>query len=340
MTDHHDPDVTRPRSHTPDQAGQQQLATRLRAQLAVRDRPVAVRAVDAAGTSRTVTPPPQPRQAPYGWNPYGPPHNQGLPQNPYRPAGQSYPGSPGYGHNWGNQTGPGYRYPPGPAGPQPQKSKTGLVVALILVLVLVLGVGGFFGVRALTGPDVTKGSGEIVSPPGKGYSVEVPQGMVNSPRPSFIPKSIPSETDLYLQLKGKEGDGGVVQTGTVSGEEANLTYEELGAEATRFYTAQYEGHPEKWGQFAQVDQQLTKVGGRDAVQVDGRFSDITGVVGDPDPADGPTTFFRIYFIDAPSGPPLLIECDWNNIHGTEAIDAACTTVVRSFKVTAGEATGD
>jgi hypothetical protein len=194
------------------------------------------------------------------------------------------------------------------------------------VLVLGLGIGGFFGVRALT----NGGSGEIFTPTHKTYSVEIPKGMVQT-RKLPLPPPIPSETDLHLELRGKVGDGGAIQTSIVSGALATQTYEEAGSWYAQRTKNQYEGDPEKWGTGAKVDRTLTKVGGRDAVEINGRYSAIGH--GTDDPADEPVRFFRVYFVDAPSGAPILIECDWNTRHGTEAIEDACGKLAASFKFT-------
>lgn len=229
----------------------------------------------------------------------------------------------------------GYGYPPGPqqfAPPPPKKNRTGLIV-IGIVLLLVVGVGVFFGIRALVGDadtassdtDVTgagEGSGDVFSPPNKPYSVEIPKGVVKVPPEED--ESIPSETDLSLELEGKAQSGGLIKTGTLAGQAAKGTYAEVGEEAAQGYAGQYEGHPDQWGAGAKVDKATIKVGGRDAIEITARFS--------PNGEADPSIFFQVYFIDPPSGTPILITCDWNTTD-TEDIKDACDTLVASFKVT-------
>lgn len=261
----------------------------------------------------TFSPPP-------GQDPYRP-HNQYGQPGPHTPLAGAYPSPAAY------PTAPNHGYPMGTAGfepPTPKQSKAGLI-ALIVLLVLGLGVGGFFGVRALTGDDsdssgAAAGSGEIFTPPGKPYSVEIPKGMAKVP-----PRrdgSIPSQTDLSLELDGNTTGGGLIKTGTVSGSIASGTYDSLGAEVERRYAGQYEGHPEKWGKGAKVERKTKKVGGRNAVEISARFS--------PTGKAEPSIFFRVYFIEPPSGPTILITCDWNS-NGTQDIEPACDTLVASFQ---------
>lgn len=229
----------------------------------------------------------------------------------------------------------GYRYPPGPEGfgPSPTKrSRAGLVV-IVAVLLLGLSVGGFFGVRALTGAEDTnslsaeegsraaEGSGEIFSPSNKLYSVEIPNGVVKVPLRED--ESIPSETDLSLELEGKVHAGGLIKTGTLSGPAAKGTFDAVAEEAAQKYSGQYEGNPDQWGTGAEVGKKEMKVGGRDAIEVTARFSPS----GEPEPS----IFFRVYFVDPPSGSPILITCDWNT-DDTEDIEGACDSLVASFKV--------
>lgn len=203
-----------------------------------------------------------------------------------------------------------------------KKSKAVLAV----VLILGLGVGGLVGVLALTrGNDsaaqsVKESSGKIVAPPGKPYSVEIPKGMVTVPKRRDT--SIPSETDLSLELEGKAYAGGLIKTGTLSGKAATGTFEEVGDAAAQKYAAQYGGHPDKWGKGAKVDKTTIELDGRSAVEINARFS--------PNGKADPSIFFRIYFVDAPSGSPILITCDWNT-NATASIADACDTLVASFK---------
>ena len=115
----------------------------------------------------------------------------------------------------------------------------------------------------------------------------------------------------------------MVKTGTLSGKARNGAFDEVGEEAARGYSSEYAGHPDVWGKGARVDQKNTKLDGQDAIEINARFSP----GGDPEPS----TFFRIYFIDPPSGPTILITCDWNSTD-TADIESACETLVSSFKV--------
>jgi hypothetical protein len=222
-------------------------------------------------------------------------------------------------------------YPTTGSEPPPRKRPSAgliaLVVALSVVHVLALGIGGYFGLKALTGREVSnepvaeEGSGERFSPPGKPYSVEIPNGMVKVPQRED--DAIPSETDLSLELEGKVQFGGLIKTGTLSGPAANGTFDAVGEEAAKGYSSQYEGNPDQWGRGASVEKKATKLGGRDAVEITARFS--------PSGNAEPSTFFRIYFIDPPSGPTILITCDWNSTD-TADIEDACETLVASFKI--------
>jgi hypothetical protein len=197
---------------------------------------------------------------------------------------------------------------------------------ILVALVLVVGIGGFLGVQALTGGDdatgrsPAEGSGEIFSAPDKAYSVEIPEGVVKVPRRED--DAIPSKTDLSLELEGKVAQGGLIKTGILSGRAASGTFDEIGEEAAKKYSDQYEGHPDEWGQGAAVEKTTMKLGGRDAVGISAKFAP----GGDPEPS----VFFRVYFIDAPSGPPILITCDWNT-SVTADIAPACDSLVASFK---------
>jgi hypothetical protein len=254
------------------------------------------------------------------------------PDHPSRPDRRAaYPAV--FGHGVPQPT-VGYPNPMGPAGFKPtppgppKKSRAGLII-LVAVLVVVLGVGGFFGVRALTSNDSGStggaGSGEVVSPPGKPYTVEIPTGVERiAPHKD---SSIPSDTDLSLVLPGKAGDGGMIKTGTLAGPAATGRFDEVGLEAAEGYSHEYEGHPDDWGTGARVDHTMTTLGGQDAVRVDVRFS--------PDGDPTPSIFFRGYFINPPlpGSPAILITCDWNTTSGTEPIQHACATLVASFKIT-------
>jgi hypothetical protein len=250
---------------------------------------------------------------------------------------------------------PGHGHPAGPGGPTgptgwgtpAPRTKAGaglvtLLVVLVVALGLGLGLGGFFGVTAVTragdasGSDATRpdttgpdaedrpaaGSGERISPPNKPYSVEIPAGMVKVPQRKD--SAIPSETDLSLELEGKVQFGGLIKTGTLSGPAADASYDVIGKEAAEGYADEYEGHPDLWGTGAKVASRTTKLDGRDAVEITARFSPS----GDPEPS----TFFRIYFVDPPSGPTILITCDWNATD-TADIEPACESLVASFAVT-------
>jgi hypothetical protein len=199
---------------------------------------------------------------------------------------------------------------------------------LVVALVVVLGAGGFLGARALTGggaagPSAAEGSGEIFSPPDKAYSVEIPKGVVKVP--TRTDSAIPSTTDLSLELEGKVAQGGLIKTGTLSGPAAAGTFDEIGDEAAKKYSDQYEGHPDEWGQGAAVDKKTITLGGRHAVAVSAKFA--------PSGTPEPSVFFRVYFVDAKSGPPILITCDWN-ASVTADIATACDTLVASFKAPA------
>ena len=101
------------------------------------------------------------------------------------------------------------------------------------------------------------------------------------------------------------------------------TYEQVGRAASQDYADQYEGHPDLWGTGASVETGTVEVADRDAIEINARFS--------PSGDAEPSTYFRIYFVEAPSGPPLLVTCDWN-VDQTAAIDAACTDLVASMEV--------
>lgn len=238
------------------------------------------------------------------------------------PAPHRQPGAPYAGY---------VGYPAGPQGyvPPPKKSKTGLVIIVIVVL-LGVGVFGFLGAQALADRDsafsgdsdpAAAGSGETFAPPGKPYTVEIPTGLVKVGNRED--DSIPSETDLSLELEGKVGSGGLIKTGTLSGPAADGSYQEVGEEAARKYAGQYEGHPDLWGTGAKVDKETTTVGGRNSIRISARFS--------PSAKPDPSTFFRIYFVEPPSGPTILITCDWNKADTAE-IGSACDILVALFKV--------
>jgi hypothetical protein len=233
---------------------------------------------------------------------------------------------------------PGFR-------PPNRKSRVGVGV-LIVALIVGVGVGGFFGIRALTGDDDTEsltargsettakalggssdspieGSGEIFTPPdGKPYSVEIPAGMVQGEN---VPDdSIPSDIDLTLLISGKVGNGGKITTGTLADKAADATYREIGQDAFETYTASYENAAgNMWGENAVVDMEETEVGGQDAIVVNTAFS--------PKAEAENSQFFRVYFIDPPSGPVFLITCDWNK-EKTAEIPDICDAVVSSFEV--------
>jgi hypothetical protein len=213
---------------------------------------------------------------------------------------------------------------------QPPRRSHARPLAILVALLLAAGVGGLVGVNAFSEDDgsgagaAREGSGKPFSPPSGRYRLEIPTGVVEVPPPSED-EAIPSEIDLSLELEGKVNQGGVIKTGTLSGPAARGTYDAVGAEAARKYSDQYEGHPDQWGSGAEVDDRATKIGGRDAIEITTKFS--------PGGDATPSVFFRIYFVDAPSGPPLLITCDWNT-SVTEDIAAACETLVSSFDVTA------
>jgi hypothetical protein len=224
-------------------------------------------------------------------------------------------------------------YSPGAAGSVPARSRSRAGVLVIVVgLLLGAAVAVFLGVQAFAGAKdspgdgspggVAEGSGEFFSPPNKPYRVEIPPGMVRVPLRED--RSIPSETDLSLELDGKVQAGGLIKTGTLSGQAATGTFDAVGEEAARAYADQYEGDPEQWGTGAKVDKDELKVGGRNAVEITARFS--------PSGKPEPSTYFRVYFVDAPSGPPILITCDWN-VDVTADIEGACDTLVASFQVT-------
>ena len=284
-----------------------------------------------------MTHPPRPARGPRDQSPHTSPQNRG-PQGPQVPGRPPYSGS-GYSRSAGYPpSGPGYGPPPGWTGfgPPPKKGpRPGVVAVLVLlavVLVLGFGVGGIFGVRALRGADdangpddgngraAEEGSGEIFSPAGKPYRVEIPKGVVKVPLRKD--NSIPSETDLSLELEDKVHFGGEINIGTLSGPAENGTFDAVGEEAARGFSSQYEGHPDQWGTGARVDKKITKLGGRSAVEIAAKFS--------PSGKARPSTFFRIYFIDPPSGPTILITCDWNTTD-TADIEDACDSLVASFR---------
>lgn len=225
-----------------------------------------------------------------------------------------------------------------PSGPIPSATRSSAsssarlrrwrVGRVVLAVVVVLGAAaGVFAIldgptRTVAGePVAQRGSGERFSPPGGSYSLAIPQGVVKvSPRED---PSIPSHIELSLKLGGKVGYGGVIKTGILAGKAATGTYAEVGEEAARKYSGQYGGHPDMWGTGAKVEKKTTRVGGKDAIEIDAQFS--------PSGDAQPTTYFRIYFIDPPTGSALLITCDWNTTD-TGGIRDACESLVSSFKV--------
>jgi hypothetical protein len=289
----------------------------------------------------------RPENSSPGHRPYGPPsqprgyEGAHAPQPSFPGRQGGYPG-PGYppGGGFAPPT-PGYGYPPGPPGFRPpnRKSRAGVSV-LIVALVVGVGVGGFFGIRALTSDDDTgspiagrpgapsdspiEGSGEVFTPPdGKPYSVAIPEGMFQGE--NVADDSIPSDIDLTLFISGKVADGGKITTGTLTGQAADATYKEIGQEAFETYTASYENSPgNMWGENAAVDMEEIQVGGQDAIVVDTAFSSKAEAEN--------SHFFRLYFIDPPSGPVLLVTCDWNK-EKTAEIPDICDSVVSSFEVT-------
>lgn len=222
-------------------------------------------------------------------------------------------------------------YPTTGPGPPPRRGSSvglvALVVALSVVHVLGLGVAGYFGMNALTGRDESNepvaeaASGEVFSPPGKPYTVEIPSGMVKVPQRED--RAVPSETDLSLELEGKVQFGGLIKTGTLAGPAANGAFDVIGEEAAKGYASEYEANPDQWGTGASVEKRTTKLGGRDAVEIAAKFS--------PSGDAEPSVFFRVYFIDPPSGPTILITCDWN-AQDTADIEEACEALVSSFKI--------
>jgi hypothetical protein len=199
------------------------------------------------------------------------------------------------------------------------------VVVIAMVMVLVAGVG-YFGIRAATDGE----GGETFTPPHGAYSVVIPAGMVQAPKLA-LPSRITSKNDLHLELVGKVGDGGAIGMSIVSGEFADQTFDQIGSWYFQLTKNQYEGDPAKWGTAAKVDGKRTKIGGRDAFEINGRYSGIW-IVPD-DPPDVPVRFFRVYVVDAPSGSPILIDCDWNTRGGTEAIEDRCTDIAASLRFT-------
>ena len=212
-----------------------------------------------------------------------------------------------------------------PVGGRPRRRRLGLVV--LAVVVVLAAAGSVFAIlggptRTVAGePIPARGTGERFTPQTKAYSLEIPRGVVKvSPRKDT---SIPSYTELSLELAGKVGYGGVIKTGILAGPAATGTYAEIGDEAARKYSGQYAGHPDMWGTGAKVEKKTTQVGGKDAVEIDAQFS--------PSGDAQPTTYFRIYFVDPPTGSALLITCDWNSTD-TGGIRDACDSLVGSFKV--------
>jgi hypothetical protein len=215
-----------------------------------------------------------------------------------------------------------------PAGARPKRRRPRLavivIIAVVVVLAAVVAAVTIFGgpTRTVAGePVALRGSGERFSPPGGSYSLEIPTGVVKVPPRED--DSIPSYTELSLELDGKVNYGGVITTGILAGPAATGSYAEVGEEADRKYSGQYGGHPDLWGTGAKVEKKTTRVGGKDAVEIDAQFS--------PGADPEPSTFFRIYFVDPPTGSALLITCDWNT-SDTSGIRDACDSLVASFKV--------
>lgn len=93
-----------------------------------------------AGAAPTQVPPPAP--APYGAMPGTPPPPHGaFAPGPSTPQGGGYGGYGGYGQHWS------------PAPTSGGGRKTVVIVVAAVVALVLLGVGGFFGIRAITGDD-------------------------------------------------------------------------------------------------------------------------------------------------------------------------------------------
>jgi hypothetical protein len=322
------PTFAQPPSGNPNQASEQLLA-RMREQLAIRHRPGPAGTIDVAGQHRAAAFRPLPPPAPSQPTTFGPPPGGHGLQNPYaqNPCAQVGPppwGAPRYGYGGRTPGGPTLGFPPPPAYPPRSKtSKTRIAIIIAVVMVLAVGIG-YFGFRALANGE----GGQTFSPPHGTYSVVIPEGMVRAPKLA-LPSTITSDSDLHLELVGKVGDGGAIGTSIVSGEFAGQTYDQIGSWYFQLTKDQYEGDPAKWGNASKVDGKRTKVGGRDAFEINGRYSS-PWIVPD-DPIDVPVRFFRVYLIDAPSGPPILIDCGWNTRTGTEAIGDRCADIVASFR---------
>jgi hypothetical protein len=244
--------------------------------------------------------------------------------NPGQPG--EFPRGPGQWHGSPAHGAPGW---PGFGAPLPKKSRAWIVV---LVVVLAVGaVGGYFGVRALSDDDSgdSASAGEptgaaekdVFTSSDKAYSVEIPAGVVRIDPTED--DSIPSDIDLSLAMPDPTV-GGMIRVGTLAGEAADGTYDEVADEAEQKYTNQYGRNPEKWGTGAAVERRDFEIDGRKAAEVSARFS--------RDAEPEPSAFFRVIFIEPPSGPALLITCDWND-EGARDLEQACESVVDSFTVT-------
>ena len=212
-----------------------------------------------------------------------------------------------------------------PAAEAGRRRRSQLGVPLAFVAVVSLGLVVLLVQR--DDPDVSSASaadpGRTFVPDDASYRLVVPDELVDVPAEADT--SIPSRADLTLELEGKVGQGGAIRVSRLSGRAASGTFEQVGEAAAEGYDDQYEGHPDLWGAGATVRTEAVQVGGRDAVEINAGFSPS----GEPEPS----TFFRLYFVDAPSGAPLLVTCDWNATE-TAAIDAACDDVVESLEVAA------
>jgi hypothetical protein len=177
-----------------------------------------------------------------------------------------------------------------------------------------LGVGGFVGIKVLTGrPSPTDSDRQVgVEQNGITYSVTVPDGLMQlEPTPDT---SVPSELKLEFRLADKPFEGGEIQIGAVAEGLAHRTVEDIAAEAEQSHS-HYRNNPE-----GRVSRAAATVAGRPATAIEVSYQWEGG------------RYSRQYFIDArPGTPALYLSCDWNDV-ATVAIDAMCAQMVRSMTI--------